>query len=84
MVAPHNRLSGKDVLFVWSPGCQQGADTLKRVFTTSPVLRHFDYGRGIIVTDASDYVSVGVLSQHVDDVVLHIRVLLKEAFSRGM
>ena len=42
-----------------------------------------DYGREIIVTDASDYVTVGVLSQHVDDVVLHFRVLLKEAFSRG-
>jgi len=47
-------------------------DTLKRAFTTAPTLRHFDHDRQIIVeTDASDYVSAGVLSQYDDDGILH-------------
>jgi hypothetical protein len=40
--------------------------------TTTPTLRHFDHSREVIVVpDTSDYVSTGVLSQWVDDGVLH-------------
>jgi len=36
------------------------------------MIRHIDYEREIIVeTDASDYVSDGILSQHDDDGILH-------------
>jgi len=41
-------------------------------FTTAPALRHFDHEREVIIeTDASDYVSAGVLSQRDDEGVLH-------------
>jgi len=41
-------------------------------FTTAAALRHFDHEREVsIETDASDYVSAGVLSQRADEGVLH-------------
>jgi len=41
-------------------------------FTTAPTLRYFDHSREVIIeTDASDYVSAGVLSQRDDEGVLH-------------
>jgi hypothetical protein len=41
-------------------------------FTTALALRHFDYEREVIIeTDASDYVSAGVLSQRDNEGVLH-------------
>jgi hypothetical protein len=41
-------------------------------FTTAPTLRHFDHSREVIIeTDASDYVSAGVLSQSDNEGVLH-------------
>jgi hypothetical protein len=49
-----------------------GFDTLKTTFTSAPLLAHFDPDWDVIVeTDASDYVSAGVLSQYNDDNVLH-------------
>jgi len=42
------------------------------VFTTAPALWHFDHEREVIIeTDASDYVSTGLLSQRDDEGVLH-------------
>jgi len=64
---------GKYVPFVWGPEQQVAFDLLKKAFTSAPILRHFDYDWEIIVeTDASDYVSAGILSQHNDDGVLHL------------
>jgi len=41
--------------------------------TTAPVLRHFNHEREVInETDASNYLSVGVLSQRDDEVVDHL------------
>ena len=41
-------------------------------FTTTPALQYFDHEREVIIeTDASDYVSAGLLSQREDDGVLH-------------
>jgi len=63
---------GKYVPFVWGQEQQAAFDLLKKAFTSAPILRHFDYDREIIVeTDASDYVSAGILSQHDEDGVLH-------------
>ena len=54
------------------PECQTPIDTLKTAFTTAPILRHFVYDREIIVeTNASDYVSGGILSQYEDEGILH-------------
>ena len=63
---------GKYVPFVWGPEQQAAIDLIKKAFTSAPILCHFDYDREIIVeTDASDYVSAGILSQYDDDSVLH-------------
>jgi len=63
---------GKYVSFVWGPAQQAAFDDLKMAFTTAPILRHFDDDREIVVeTDASDYVSAGVLSQYDDEGTLH-------------
>jgi hypothetical protein len=41
-------------------------------FTTAPALQHFDHEREVIIeTDASDYVSAGILSQRDDQEVSH-------------
>jgi hypothetical protein len=72
IVAPMTQLTWKDTCLVWSDECSQSFETLRKVFTTAPVLQHFDYERQIIVeTDASDYVSTGVLSQYDDEGILH-------------
>lgn len=71
VVAPLTRLARKDTPFERTPECQDAVDTLKTAFTTTPVLRHFDHDREIIVEiDASDCVSAGVLSQYDDDGIL--------------
>jgi hypothetical protein len=47
-------------------------DDLKNTFTSAPVLARFDPDHDVIVeTDASDYVSAGVLSQYDDEGILH-------------
>jgi hypothetical protein len=72
IVAPMTRLTRKNTHFVWSDKCSWSFESLKQAFTTAPVLQHFDYDREIIVkTDASNYVSAGVLSQYDDDGILH-------------
>jgi hypothetical protein len=72
IVAPITRLTQKDTRFIWLAECSQSFETLKKAFTTAPVLRHFDYEYQIIVeTDASDYISAGVLSQYDDAGILH-------------
>ena len=46
-------------------------EALKMAFTTAPILQHFDFEKAIVVeTDASDFVSAGVLSQPDDNGVL--------------
>ena len=45
---------------------------LKQAFTTAPVLAHFNPNKEILVkTNASDYVSAGVLSQRDNKGILH-------------
>lgn len=65
-------LTKKDVKFEWTPEANFAFEALKTAFTSAPVLAHFDSERNIIVeTDASDYVSAGVLSQRDDLGILH-------------
>ena len=76
MVTPLTRMTkkegGKYVPFLWGPEQQAAFDLLKKPFTSAPILCHFDYEWEIIVeTDASDYISAGILSQYDDDGVLH-------------
>jgi hypothetical protein len=65
-------LTLKNTPFVWTDKCSKSFEALKQAFTMAPILRHFDYDREVIVeTDASDYVSAGILSQYDDEGVLH-------------
>ena len=62
----------KNIPFKWSSACKSSFQALKDAFTSAPILRHFDPEKQCIVeTDASDYVSAGILSQYDDDNVLH-------------
>jgi hypothetical protein len=72
IVDPMPYLTRKNYHFVWSDECSKSFETLKKAFTTAPILRHFDYDKEIIVeTDASDYISASVLSQYNDEGILH-------------
>jgi transposase InsO family protein len=72
LVRPLTRLTRKEIKFRWGPEEQAAFTALKIAFTTAPVLRRFDHDRDVIVeTDASDYVSAGVLSQYDNDGILH-------------
>lgn len=72
IVAPLTALTRKDTPFVWTPACQSVFDSLKTAFTSAPILRHFDPEKDIVVeTDASDFVSGGVLSQPDESGILH-------------
>jgi hypothetical protein len=69
---PLTRLTKKDEPFVWESEQQLAFKTMVTAFTTAPALRHFDHEREVIIeSDASDYVSAGVLSQRDDEGVLH-------------
>jgi hypothetical protein len=58
------KLTKKDEPFVWGAEQQLAFETMIPAFTTASGLQHFDHEREVIIeTDASDYVSAGVLSQ---------------------
>jgi len=65
----------KDVPFGWDAACEQVFDSLKKAFTSVPILHHFDPELETLVeTDTSDYVTSGILSQkHLENnkLVLH-------------
>jgi hypothetical protein len=57
---------------VWGLEQQLAFETMVTAFTTALTLRHFDHKREVIIeTDASDYMSAGVLSQRDDEGILH-------------
>lgn len=61
--------------FTWSDAYRAAFEKLKLAFTTSPVLAHFEPEKPIILeTDASDFVSAGVLSQYSADGTLLLPV----------
>ena len=61
---PLNNLTRKNTRFIWTDRCQTAFDTLKTVFTTAPILAHFNPENPIIVeTDSSEYAIAGILSQ---------------------
>ncbi|KAJ1128271.1 hypothetical protein NDU88_006650 [Pleurodeles waltl] len=67
-VAPITKLQRKKEKFVWSPEADQAFSTLKKAFSTAPVLTHPDANQPIIVeADASDVAIGAVLSQRNKD-----------------
>jgi hypothetical protein len=72
LVRPLVALTHKGAIFKWSPACEQAFQNLKVAFTSAPILRHFDPSREVFIeTDASDFVSSGILSQKDDAGILH-------------
>jgi predicted aspartyl protease len=72
IVAPLTALTKKDQRFQWNVLAQAAFDELKEAFCSAPILAHFDPDRECVVeTDASDYVSAGILSQYDDNAILH-------------
>jgi hypothetical protein len=66
------RLRKIDERFVWESEQQLAFETMVTACTTAPALQHFHREREVIIkTDASDYMSAGVLSQRDDEGVLH-------------
>ena len=65
-------LTKKNHPFLWDLSCNQAFEFLKIAFTMAPILAHFDPNKEILVeTNASDYVSTGVMSQHDSNSILH-------------
>jgi hypothetical protein len=71
IITPIVALTRKGTKFYWNGNCQSAFNCLKTAFTEAPVLAPFDWEKQIVLeTDASDYVSAGVLSQYGDDGIL--------------
>ena len=71
LASPLTALTKKGTPFEWSDKCQAAFEALKKAFTSDKVLMHFDPDRQIVVeTDASDYVSGGILSQYDNERIL--------------
>ena len=72
LASPLTHLIKKDIFFEWTTECQSAFNALKKAFTSDVILRHYNLNLKIIVeTDASDYVSEGILSQYDKNDVLH-------------
>ena len=65
---PLTDLTKKNVKWNWTPACNAAFEHLKKRFTTSPILTHFDETRLTkLETDASDFALGAILSQLSDD-----------------
>ena len=81
LVTPLVNLTKKDVKWNFDDVCIRAFKALKSAFTSAPTLSHFDSTREIFVeTDASDYVSSGILSQKDDAGVLHPVAFMSKKF----
>ena len=73
VVSPIIKLTKKDVKFAWDAEYEAAFQQLKHKFISAPILIHFDAEKEIILeTDASDYVSAGIMSQYDDNGVLYL------------
>jgi hypothetical protein len=71
------KLTKQFVPFHWGPNQKRAFAELKEAFTTTPVLAHFYYKNKIVLeTNASSYVSAGVLSD--DQGILHLVVFFSK------
>lgn len=71
-VQPLNELTRKDVPWQWGEAQQTAFDTLRKAFTTAPILAIWDPNRPTrIETDASGFATGGTLSQKLDDGLWH-------------
>ena len=77
LTSPLTTLTKKNVIFKWEEPEQNSFEGIKKVFSTAPILQHFDPDKECVVqTDISDYVSSAILSQPDHDEVLHLVAFL--------
>ena len=68
IAAPIIKLTSNDVNFVWTPECDQAAETLKEQITSAPILAFPDFEKTFtLTTDASATAIGAVLSQKQED-----------------
>ena len=69
---PLTDLTKKGIKWTWTPSCQVAFDKLKEMFTTGPILTHFDDTRPTkLETDTSHFALGAVLSQLCEDEKWH-------------
>jgi hypothetical protein len=79
---PLTDLLQKDKKWYWTAAHEQAFEELKRLFTSAPILLHFDPSRRTVVeTDASDFAKGAVLSQYGDNGKLHPVAFYSKKFS---
>jgi len=79
---PLTDLTKKGIKWTWTPSCQEAFDKLKEMFTTGPILTHFDDTRLTkLETEASDFALGAVLSQICEDEKWHPVALPSRKFS---
>lgn len=75
-------LTRRSIKFKWREDCEQAFETLREAFVTALILTHFHWTKAVVVeTDASDWVSAGMLSQQRDNGVLHSVVFYSKKHS---
>jgi len=79
---PLTDLTKKVIKWTWPPSCQDAFDTWKDMFTTGPILTHFeDTCPTKLETDASDFALGAVLSQLCEDDKWHLVACHSRKFS---
>lgn len=82
IVIPAMANDKKGTTFTWSSKTEEASQSLKTGFTTVPVLMDLDREKPIVVeTNASDYVSAGVMSQCDDREILHTVPIFSKKYS---
>jgi len=77
-------LTKRDIKWTWTPSCQDAFDKLKAMFTTGPILTHFDDTRPTkLETDTSNFGLEAVLSQLCEDEKWHPVAFHSRKFSPG-
>ena len=71
LARPLTNLTRKNTPFNWNEKCMKAFSQLKTMFTTAPVLAHYDPRlQSVVEVDASDYCVSGILSQFGEDGIL--------------
>ena len=63
MASSLTTLIKKNIVFKWEEPEQNTFESIKKAFSTAPILQHFDLDKECVVkTDTSDYISSAILS----------------------
>lgn len=80
---PLNKLSRKNIIFVWTEECQKAFEKIKSSLTSTPVLAYPDFIREfVIITDASKIGVGGTLCQEYDGILKPISYFSR-SFTQG-